>query len=74
MEINVSGFTFFSTFDSGNLANVEAMPAELHPLHGLPEVSEEMPTEKGAPLQSADYSFRIWTRPDCAGKILSDLS
>jgi len=69
METSVSGFTFFSTFDSGNLASVEAIPAELHPLHGLPEVSlDEMPTEKGGPLTPADYSFRIWTRPDCAGK------
>ena len=66
----MSGFTFFSTFDSGNLASVEAIPAEMHPLHDLPEVSEEMPAEKGGPLTSADYSFRIMTRPDCSGKAL----
>jgi len=68
MEANVSGFTFFSTFDSGNLASVEAVPSELHPLHGLPELeAEEMPAEKGGPLSPTDYSFRMWTRPDCAG-------
>mgnify|MGYP001191411839 FL=1 len=68
MEANVSGFTFFSTFDSGNLASVEAVPSELHPLHGLPELeAEEMPAEKGGPLNPTDYSFRMWTRPDCAG-------
>ena len=67
MEANVSGFTFFSTFDSGNLASVEAIPSESHPLNGLPEISDEMPTEKGGPLSPVDYSFRIWTRPDCAG-------
>ena len=71
MEANVSGFTFFSTFDSGNLATVEAVPSELHPLHGLPDLeAEEMPAEKGGPLQPADYSFRMWTRPDCAGMFL----
>ena len=26
-----------------------------------------MPVEKGGPLLPTDYSFRIWTRPDCAG-------
>ena len=68
MEANISGFTFFSTFDSGNLASVEAVPSELHPLHGLPELeAEEMPAEKGGPLSPTDYSFRMWTRPDCAG-------
>lgn len=71
MEVNVSGFNFFSTFDSGNLASVEAIPAESHPLLGCPYVSsvEEIPAEKGSPLTTADYSFRIWTRPDCSGKI-----
>ena len=67
MEANVSGFTFFSTFDSGNLASVEAIPSESHPLNGLPEINDELPAEKGGPLSPADYSFRIWTRPDCAG-------
>lgn len=69
----MSGFTFFSNFDSGNLASVEPVPADLHPLHGLPEVTEEMPTEKGGTLTPADYSFRIWTRPDCSGKKLHRL-
>ena len=70
METNVCGITFFSTFDSGNLASVEAVPTEIHPLSGLPEVANgnEMPVEKGGPLTPTDYSFRIWTRPDCAGK------
>lgn len=68
METNVSGFTFFSTFDSGNLASVEAIPEDLHPLNGLPDVSpDEMPVEKGGPLLPSDHSFRIWTRPDCSG-------
>ena len=58
---------FFSTFDSGNLASVEAIPSESHPLNGLPEINDELPAEKGGPLSPADYSFRIWTRPDCAG-------
>ena len=58
---------FFQTFDSGNLQNVEGIPYDSHPLEGLPEVSEEMPVEKGGPLLPTDYSFRIRTRPDCAG-------
>ena len=33
----------------------------------MPEVADEMPVEKGGPLLPTDYSFRIWTRPDCAG-------
>ena len=54
MEANVSGFTFFSTFDSGNLASVEAIPSESHPLNGLPEINDELPAEKGGPLSPAD--------------------
>ena len=34
MEAQVSGFTFFSTFDSGNLQKVEGIPYESHPLEG----------------------------------------
>ena len=66
METNVNGFTFFSTFDSGNLASVEAIPNDLHPLSGLPDVTE-IPPDKGSPLTPSDYSFRLWTRPDCSG-------
>ncbi len=69
MEKTLDGFTFFSTFDSGNLDHVEIADNDAHPLRGLPELKEEaaLPPEKGGPLGVADYSFRIWTRPDCAG-------
>jgi hypothetical protein len=68
METSVSGFTFFSNFDSGNLAAVEVIPEDVHPLLGLPELNDEAPPpEKGGPLVPANHSFRIWTRPDCSG-------
>ena len=34
MELKIEGFTFFSTFDSGNLANVEPIHYDSHPLEG----------------------------------------
>lgn len=72
MEKVVSGFTFFSTFDSGNLARVEQDDADAHPLLSQPEYAdstEPPPAEKGGPLGPADHAFKIWTRPDCAGTV-----
>lgn len=78
---SVSGFQFFSDFDSGNLARVEAEP---EPPQGAaaaagPTVAEtiksnveaaldlnlEKPQEKPAELPY-DYAFRMWTKPDCS--------
>uniref|UniRef100_A0A1B6BZZ5 Cytosolic carboxypeptidase-like protein 5 n=1 Tax=Clastoptera arizonana TaxID=38151 RepID=A0A1B6BZZ5_9HEMI len=52
MDIQCSGFTFISDFDSGNLARVELV-ARKDPAGG----SNDLP----------DFEFNIWTNPDCAG-------
>ncbi|TRY64129.1 hypothetical protein TCAL_08225 [Tigriopus californicus] len=62
MECQVSGFQFFSNFDSGNLNRVEAtdVSAPLGPTH-----KPFPPPEVGG--EPTDFSFNMWTRPDCHG-------
>lgn len=52
MDIQCGGFTFFSHFDSGNLARVEQVSK-----------TDNAPSANDAP----DFEFNIWTHPDCAG-------
>ncbi|XP_075238320.1 cytosolic carboxypeptidase-like protein 5 isoform X2 [Lycorma delicatula] len=55
MDIQCSGFTFVSDFDSGNLARVEQVDKK----------------DAGSPNNNnnevPDFEFNIWTNPDCAG-------
>lgn len=62
MECQVSGFQFFSNFDSGNLNRVEAtdVSAPLGPTH-----KPFPPPEVGG--EPTDFAFNMWTRPDCHG-------
>ena len=64
----VSGFTFTSNFDSGNLAHVElsSVGADSEPecpAVSRPSTSTAQPRCAGP--EAADYDFLLWTRPDC---------
>ena len=76
----VAGFTFSSNFDSGNLAHVQLcspgtsglVTSESETEAGLssPSRSAARPSTSTAQLRSAgietpDYEFQMWTRPDC---------
>ena len=94
METHISGFTFFSHFDSGNLQKVESDDSEEEAATGNDDesasersktttaavaASEELTPRKSnsrrqrrsipekPPLGPTDFSFKIWTRPDCFG-------
>lgn len=58
MEERVGPFTFFSNFDSGNLARVERVKLEENP---------PSPEDDGTVVISPDYDYNVWTAPDCAG-------
>ncbi|GBP50421.1 hypothetical protein EVAR_30129_1 [Eumeta japonica] len=56
--IKCGGFYFIHNFDSGNLGHVERVPTEL--------IAPSVNHKTGA-LETPDYEFNLWTRPDCAG-------
>ena len=76
-EHKACGFTFFSGFDSGNLARVEevTLPPSATPTPAAvpePDTQADQPQEPVAaasppPAGQPDYHFSMWTRPDCAG-------
>ena len=86
METSLSGFTFFSNFDSGNLQKVSVDEPEEETCNDDESASEksravsaEQSQRKSSgrrrkrsvpekpPLAETDFSFKIWTRPDCGG-------
>ena len=72
-EISVGGFTFFSGFDSGNLARVELVEPQEPLDQADPSSSSLTPGEQADPqpptaaANDPDFHFSMWTRPDCAG-------
>ncbi|XP_063243538.1 cytosolic carboxypeptidase-like protein 5 [Bacillus rossius redtenbacheri] len=61
-NVECAGFTFISSFDSGNLAHVELVPKNEN---AAPNSAEK--TVGNDSDDSPDYEFNIWTKPDCAG-------
>ena len=83
MEVKIGSFTFFSNFDSGNLARVERVKrdsngeATVQPVH----ISSFSLQEQGNVLSAAslnshisDFEFNLWTSPDCAGSPYENLN
>lgn len=56
--IECGGFYFIHNFDSGNLGHVERVPTEL--------IAPSLNTKTNV-VETPDYEFNLWTRPDCAG-------
>ncbi|KOB69213.1 putative ATP/GTP binding protein-like 5 [Operophtera brumata] len=56
--IECGGFYFIHNFDSGNLGHVERVPTEL--------IGSTINPKTNA-VETPDYEFNMWTRPDCAG-------
>lgn len=59
MEERIGPLTFFSNFDSGNLARVEKVKQE--------ENSSSPEDADGSVVVVPDYDYNVWTAPDCAG-------
>ncbi|XP_049869689.1 cytosolic carboxypeptidase-like protein 5 isoform X2 [Pectinophora gossypiella] len=57
--IECGGFYFIHNFDSGNLGHVERVPTEL--------IVPSVVNQKANTIETPDYEFNLWTRPDCAG-------
>ena len=76
METKVGPLTFFSNFDSGNLARVERVlkrdatyevnNAALPSPTSLQEQNNSG-TSLGIPSLAPDFEYNLWTSPDCAG-------
>lgn len=56
--IECGGFYFIHNFDSGNLGHVERVPTEL--------IAPSLNAKTNV-VETPDYEFNLWTRPDCAG-------
>lgn len=64
----LNGYLFYSGFDSGNLARVEASPLRTTAAEEAEQEAKE--NESNTSPASVDVeprSFQLWTRPDCAG-------
>ena len=64
----MGGFRFTSNFDSGNLGRVELAgeeegEEEEDPVNPRPSTSTLV--NRSAGVQQPQFSFRLWTKPDC---------
>ena len=76
---SVSGFTFTSNFDSGNLGHVLLCPdprvcesesdeVDCDAGRSQPNLSPSLVHHpRSAGIESPDYQFQLWTKPDCNG-------
>lgn len=78
MEVKIGYFTFFSNFDSGNLARVERVKrdinGEVQPIQLASSLTLQEQNSSGSILSAVslnmptpDFEFNLWTSPDCAG-------
>lgn len=73
----ISGFTFTSNFDSGNLGHVQLCSdsavcdsdsdSGCEPSTSHPNISSSTVQPRSAGIENPDYQFQLWTKPDCSG-------
>ena len=81
MEFTFDTITFFSNFDSGNLANVEKLPQKiLKPEEGTLKSLIMLRSNKSLKCTYLEFSefwdteFNLWTKPDAGGTTFENLN